>query len=88
MFAFPNRPGFPAPKKHIRPHSGPCTNALECHTLLDETDFLLRVVTGSVEAYERFFRDHLSQLPAARGTVSSIALSEIKNTSGLPLSLV
>ena len=48
---------------------------------------LLRIVTTSVEAYERFFREHLSQLPAVRETVSSIALSEIKNTVELPLSL-
>jgi len=61
---------------------------LECYTLLGETDFLLRIVTSSVEAYEHFFRNHLSQLPAVRETVSSIALSEIKNTSELPLSLV
>ena len=61
---------------------------LECHTLLGETDFLLRIVTSSVEAYEHFFRDHLSQLPAVRETVSSIVLSEIKSTSELPLALV
>lgn len=61
---------------------------LECYTLLGETDFLLRIVTRSVEDYERFFRDHLSQLPAVRETISSIALSEIKSTLELPLNLV
>ena len=61
---------------------------LECYMLLGETDFLLRIVTSSVETYEHFFREHLSQLPAVRETVSSIVLSEIKNTSELPLSLI
>jgi Lrp/AsnC family transcriptional regulator len=59
---------------------------LECHTLLGETDFLLKIVTRSVEAYEHFFREHLSQLPGVRETVSTIVLSEIKNTIELPLS--
>ncbi len=61
---------------------------LECHTLLGEKDFLLRIVASDVEAYERFFRDKLSQLPAVRETTSAIALSEIKNTTALPLAML
>jgi Lrp/AsnC family transcriptional regulator len=58
---------------------------IECFTLLGETDYLLKIVLPNVEAYERFFRDRLSQLPAVRETNSAIVLSEIKNTTALPL---
>ncbi|CAO3436499.1 Lrp/AsnC family transcriptional regulator [Azospirillum doebereinerae] len=61
---------------------------LECYTLLGATDYILKVVTKDVESYERFFREHLSQLPAVQETNSAIALSEIKNTTALPLSLL
>ncbi|HYF53091.1 MAG TPA: Lrp/AsnC family transcriptional regulator [Salinarimonas sp.] len=60
---------------------------LECYTLLGETDYLLKIVVPDVEAYERFFREHLSQMPAVRETNSSIVLSEIKVKTELPLSL-
>lgn len=58
---------------------------LECYTLMGETDYILKIVVPSVEAYEKFFRDKLSQLPAVRETNSAIALSEIKSSTALPL---
>ena len=58
---------------------------VECHTLMGQTDYLLKIIVPSVEAYEKFFREKLSQLPAVRETNSAIALSEIKNTTALPL---
>lgn len=60
---------------------------MECYTLMGSTDYILKIVTRDVESYERFFREHLSQLPAVRETNSAIALSEIKYTTALPLSL-
>ena len=59
----------------------------ECYTTLGEVDFILRVVTRDIETYERFFRDHLSQLPAVREVNSMMALSQIKSTTELPLEL-
>ncbi len=58
---------------------------VECFTLMGQTDYLLKILVPSVEAYERFFREKLSQLPAVRETNSAIALSEIKNTTSLQL---
>jgi Lrp/AsnC family transcriptional regulator len=58
---------------------------VECFTLMGQTDYLLKIVVPTVEAYERFFREKLSQLPAVRETNSAIALSEIKNTTALSL---
>jgi Lrp/AsnC family transcriptional regulator len=60
----------------------------ECYVMLGRSDFLLRIVTRDVESYERFFRDHLSQLPGVQDIISSVALSEVKYTTELPLELV
>lgn len=58
---------------------------LECYVLMGEVDFLLRVVTEDVEAYERFFFERLSRLPGVQEINSTVALSEIKVSTALPL---
>ncbi len=61
---------------------------VECHTLLGETDYLLRVITRDAAAYEAFFRKHLSQVASVQFTNSSMAISEVKSSTELPLSLL
>lgn len=58
---------------------------LECYVTLGDTDFLLKVVTPDMDAYEHFFFHHLSQLPGVQEVRSTIALSEIKYTLALPI---
>ncbi|MEZ5707976.1 MAG: Lrp/AsnC family transcriptional regulator [Blastomonas sp.] len=58
---------------------------IECHVLMGTVDFLLRVVTPNVEAYEKLFFDKLSRLPGVQEINSAIALSEIKSTTALPI---
>jgi Lrp/AsnC family transcriptional regulator len=58
---------------------------LECHMLMGETDFLLKVLTQDVEAYERFLRERLSSLPSVQQVQSSMALTTVKDTARLPL---
>jgi Lrp/AsnC family transcriptional regulator len=58
---------------------------LEAYVLIGETDFLLRIVAADIDAYEKFFFDHLSKLPGVQEIKSTIALSEIKSTTELPL---
>lgn len=58
---------------------------LECYVLMGSIDFLLRIVTADIEAYERLFFERLSQLPGVQEINSIVALSEIKATSVLPL---
>ncbi|MDJ0940727.1 MAG: Lrp/AsnC family transcriptional regulator, partial [Woeseiaceae bacterium] len=36
---------------------------LDCYVLLGNVDFLLRIVTEDIKAYEQFFFEKLSQLP-------------------------
>lgn len=60
----------------------------ECFMLMGEVDFLLKVVTPDVAAYERFLRDKLSLMPAVREVRSSMALSAVKEGTALPLELL
>ena len=58
---------------------------LECYVLMGPVDFLLRIVAPDIHAYERFFFDRLSQLPGVQEVNSTVALSEIKATTTLPI---
>ena len=58
---------------------------LDCYVLLGNVDFLLRIVTEDIKAYERFFFEKLSQLPGIQEVNSSIVLSDIKHTTVLPI---
>ena len=58
---------------------------LECHMLMGETDFLLKVVTQDVEGYEQFLRNKLSIIPSVQEVQSSMALASVKCTTELPL---
>jgi Lrp/AsnC family transcriptional regulator len=58
---------------------------LECHLLLGNVDFLLRVLVHDIEAYERFYFDKLSKLPEVQEVTSNIVLSEFKHTARIPI---
>ena len=58
---------------------------LDCFVLMGSTDFMLRIVAKDIDAYEKFFFDRLSKLPGVQEINSTVALSEIKATTELPL---
>lgn len=58
---------------------------LDCYVLLGTVDFLLRIVAEDIKDYERFMYEKLSKLPGVQEINSSIALSEIKHTTILPI---
>lgn len=58
---------------------------LECYVLMGSVDFLLRIIATDIEAYEQFFFEKLSKLPGVQEITSTIALSEIKRTTALPI---
>ncbi|KQX18729.1 MULTISPECIES: Lrp/AsnC family transcriptional regulator [unclassified Sphingomonas] len=60
---------------------------LDCYVTMGPTDFLLRIVAADIDAYERFFFDKLSRVPGVQEINSIVALSEIKSTTELPLTL-
>ena len=58
---------------------------LDAYVLMGTTDFMLRIVARDIDAYESFFFDQLSKLPGVQEINSTVALSEIKATTELPL---
>jgi Lrp/AsnC family transcriptional regulator len=58
---------------------------LECYTLTGEWDFLLKIVTRSIKAYEAFYLDYLSRIPYVQSVNSSVAVTVIKESTALPL---
>ena len=57
----------------------------ECHLVLGNIDFLLRIIVRDIEEYERFFFEKLSHLAEIQEVHSNIVLSEIKYTTQLPI---
>lgn len=58
---------------------------IECHTLMGDVDFLLKIVVASVEDYEHFVWQKLSQIDGVQGINSSISIRQAINTTRLPL---
>jgi Lrp/AsnC family transcriptional regulator len=56
---------------------------IECHTLMGEIDFILKVRVKDIQEYEKFFWDHLSKIDGVREVNSSIALTAVKSTTEL-----
>lgn len=61
------------------------SEVMECFLLLGTVDFMLRIVTHDMTAYERFFFDKLSRVPGVQEINSMVALSAIKSTTQLPI---
>lgn len=60
-------------------------NVLQCYTMSGEQDYMLRVVTKSIKTYENLMKNDLLNLPYVGQVNSSFAMSEIKNTTVLPI---
>lgn len=58
---------------------------LECYTMTGIWDYLLKIVTRDMRHYERFVRETLSANPDVRELHSHMAVTEIKNSTALPL---
>ena len=59
---------------------------LECHKVIGDFDFLLKIVVQDLYAYEELFRENLSQMPTVQEIHSNAALAHVKMTTELPLS--
>ena len=58
---------------------------VECFSMSGDSDFLLRIVTGSVSDYEQFLKRTLLHLPGVGSVNSSFALKCVKFTTMLPI---
>ncbi len=61
---------------------------LECWTISGTMDFTLRVVTKDIDSYENFLRKKLLQLPHIKEAQSHFTMTEVKNTTELPLDII
>jgi len=59
---------------------------LECHTMMGDFDFLLKIVVPSVAEYKEFFWESLSGAEGVREVSSNICLVSSHATTELPLS--
>ena len=58
---------------------------MECYTMTGIWDYMLKIIVKDIRNYESFVRDRLLCLPMIREIPSHIAVTEIKNTTELPL---
>ena len=61
---------------------------LECYTMAGLWDYMLKIVCRDIRHYEDFVRNTLSASDLIRELHSHIAVTEIKNTTALPLASV
>jgi Lrp/AsnC family transcriptional regulator, cysteine-sensing transcriptional activator len=57
----------------------------ECYTMTGIWDYMLKIVTRDIRHYETFVRNTLTASPSIRELHSHMAVTEIKNTTELPL---
>ena len=58
---------------------------MECYTVSGGQDYLLRVATRDIHAYEVFLREQLLQLPSIAEVHSRIAITQVKYTTAVPI---
>ena len=58
---------------------------MECYLMTGDADYLLRVVTKDLAAYERFLLDHLTRIDGVASIKSSFALKQVTYKTALPL---
>lgn len=59
---------------------------MEIYRMSGEIDYLLRVVTSSIEAYDQFYKKLIGRIELSNVT-SSFAMERIKYTTALPISV-
>ncbi len=60
---------------------------VECHTLMGDVDFLLKIIVRDIAEYEDFFWHKLSQIEGVQEVSSSISMSQVVSTTRLPLKI-
>ena len=61
------------------------TEVMECYTITGIWDYMLKIVTRDIRHYEEFVRNTLTASPEIRELHSHMAVTEIKNSTELPL---
>lgn len=61
---------------------------VECSLVTGAVDYVLRIVTSDMHAYDAFLRDRLLSLDLVSDVQSRIVVRNVKSTTALPLALV
>jgi Lrp/AsnC family transcriptional regulator, leucine-responsive regulatory protein len=70
---------------NFRARIGKMPEVLECHHVTGEFDYLLKVAIRDRRDLERFVVSRLTPISGIARIYTSLALSEVKNTTALPL---
>ncbi|MEL7190444.1 MAG: Lrp/AsnC family transcriptional regulator [Pseudomonadota bacterium] len=62
-------------------------NIMECHVLMGEMDFMLKIVVDQIQDYEELYFNVLSKIEGVDEFRSTMALSTIKATTAFPISV-
>lgn len=62
-------------------------NIMECHVLMGEMDFMLKIVVDQIQDYEELYFNVLSKIEGVDEFRSTMALSTIKETTAFPISI-
>jgi DNA-binding Lrp family transcriptional regulator len=60
-------------------------NIVEAQRLFGSPDYLLRVIAADLPAYQRFYDDQLSALPAVERLNSTMVMKNLKSNAGPPV---
>jgi Lrp/AsnC family transcriptional regulator len=60
---------------------------MECYMTMGTYDFLLRIVTSTVEEYKEFLMGRLSTLPTVQEIHSTMTMGAAKATNALPIAV-
>ncbi|MEV8148328.1 Lrp/AsnC family transcriptional regulator [Arthrobacter sp. NPDC080073] len=60
-------------------------NIVEAQRLFGSPDYLLRVIAADLPAYQRFYDDQLSALPAVERLNSTLVMKNLKSNTGPPV---
>ena len=58
---------------------------LECYSLFGERDIMLKVVASGLDWYHKFIFSTLLKLPGVLDAQSTVSLTELKNSTAIPL---
>ena len=58
---------------------------MECYLMTGDSDYQLRVLVGSLAAFEDFLRSKLTRIPGVTGVTSSFALRPIVYRTAVPV---
>ena len=61
---------------------------IECATVTGAVDYMLRIVTSDIHAYDTFLRDHILSIGLISEAQSRIVVRTVKSTTAMPLGLV